>query len=92
MDKKPSRLSNRADRSSLGNAADAVRDQTFQDAYLNQIANFDLQNAFLEEETEDQLFRLFAHVSLTRDPRAKKDMVPDKVWANYKPDPDIVAL
>ncbi|ORY68698.1 FluG domain-containing protein [Pseudomassariella vexata] len=84
-----------------GNAPDPVRDQmmrhnpefyTFQDAYLNQIANFDLQNAFLEEETEDQLFRLFAHVSLTRDPRAKKDMVPDEVWANLEPDPDIVTL
>jgi hypothetical protein len=47
----------------------------FQDAHLNQVANFDLQNAFLEEEMEDQMFRLFAHVSLTRDPRATRDMV-----------------
>ncbi|KAI0120736.1 hypothetical protein BJ170DRAFT_704700 [Xylariales sp. AK1849] len=71
-----------------GNAPDAVRDQmmrhnpefyTFQDAYLNQITNFDLQNAFSEEEIEDQLFRLFAHVSLTRDLRATRDMVPDEI-------------
>ncbi|KAG4269065.1 hypothetical protein FPRO04_12297 [Fusarium proliferatum] len=84
-----------------GDAPDSVRDQmmrqdprfmTFQSAYLNEIANFDLQNAFLEEEKESQLFRLFAHVSLTRDPRATADMVPDEVWTNLPPDPEIVEL
>ncbi|RKK27311.1 hypothetical protein BFJ66_g16710 [Fusarium oxysporum f. sp. cepae] len=84
-----------------GDATDSVRDQmmrqdprfmTFQSAYLNEIANFDLQNAFLEEEKESQLFRLFAHVSLARDPRAMADMVPDEVWANLAPDPEIVEL
>ncbi|CVL00274.1 uncharacterized protein FMAN_09780 [Fusarium mangiferae] len=84
-----------------GDAPDSIRDQmmrqdprfmTFQSAYLNEIANFDLQNAFLEEEKESQLFRLFAHVSLTRDPRATADMVPDEVWANLTPDPEIVEL
>ncbi|GKU11529.1 unnamed protein product [Fusarium langsethiae] len=84
-----------------GDAPDSVRDQmmrqdprfmTFQSAYLNEIANFDLQNAFLEEEKESQLFRLFAHVSLTRDPRATADMVPDEVWANLAPDLEIVEL
>ncbi|OAA45708.1 FluG domain-containing protein [Cordyceps fumosorosea ARSEF 2679] len=80
-------------------ATDSVRDQmmrhepgfkTFFSAYLNEIANFDLQNAFLEEEKQSQLFRMFAHVSLTRDPRAVRDMVPEKVWANQPPDPEIV--
>ncbi|KAJ2997766.1 hypothetical protein NUW58_g542 [Xylaria curta] len=84
-----------------GDAPDSVRDQmmrhdpqfvTFHRAYLNEIANFDLQNAFLEEEKESQLFRLFAHVSLTRDPRATADMVPEEVWANLAPDPEIVEL
>lgn len=65
---------------------------TFHHAYLNEIANFDMQNAFLEEEKECQLFRLFAHVSLTRDPRATADMVPEEVWANLAPDPEIVGL
>jgi hypothetical protein len=65
---------------------------TFQDAYLNQIANFDLQNAFLEEEMEDELFRVFAHVGLTRDPRATRDMVPAEVWEELLPDPEITAL
>lgn len=65
---------------------------TFHHAYLNEIANFDMQNAFLEEEKECQLFRLFAHVSLTRDPRATADMVPEEVWANLAPDPEIVEL
>ncbi|CRK29684.1 hypothetical protein BN1723_015696 [Verticillium longisporum] len=84
-----------------GNAPDVVRDQmirhdpkfaTFHGAYLNERVQFDLQNTFLEEETEDQLYRLFAHVSLTRDPRAKRDMVPAEVWANLPPDPEIVEL
>ncbi|TVY63532.1 hypothetical protein Focb16_v014233 [Fusarium oxysporum f. sp. cubense] len=72
-------------RRGAGNAANGA-------AYLNEIANFDLQNAFLEEEKESQLFRLFAYVSLTRDPRATADMVPDEVWANLAPDPEIVEL
>ncbi|KAL8398621.1 hypothetical protein RB596_005954 [Gaeumannomyces avenae] len=84
-----------------GNAPDVVRDQmmrhdpkfsTFHGAYLNERVKFDLQNTFLEEETEDQLYKLFAHVSITRDPRAKRDMVPDEVWANLPPDPEIVEL
>ncbi|PQK15629.1 hypothetical protein BB8028_0005g11410 [Beauveria bassiana] len=84
-----------------GDAPDSVRDQmmrhdpqfaTFFSAYLNETANFDLQNAFLEEEKQSQLFRMFAHVSFTRDPRAVRDMVPDEVWANQPPDPEIVEL
>ncbi|KAH9984587.1 hypothetical protein F4779DRAFT_632530 [Xylariaceae sp. FL0662B] len=82
-------------------APDSVRNQImrhnpryfmFQNAYLNQIAKFHLQNAFLEEEIEDQMFRLFAHVSLTRDPRAIRDMVPPEVWTNLAPDPKITKL
>lgn len=55
----------------LGDATDSVRDQimqhepgfkTFFSAYLNENANFDLQNAFLEEEKQSQLFHLFAHI------------------------------
>jgi hypothetical protein len=46
------------------------RFMTFQSAYLNEIANFDL--------------RMFAHVSLTRDLRATADMMPDEVWANLE--------
>ncbi|OAQ59732.1 FluG domain-containing protein [Pochonia chlamydosporia 170] len=84
-----------------GDAPDSVRDQmmrhdprfsTFFSAYLNEIANFDLQNAFLEEPKQDQLFRMFAHVSLTRDPRATRDMVPEEVWAQVPPDPEIMGL
>lgn len=66
--------------------------QTFYSAYLNEVARFDLQNAFLEKEKQDQLFRMFAHVSLTRDPRATRDMVPPEVWKNAAPDPDILSL
>lgn len=55
---------------------------TFFSAYLNEITNFNLQNAFLEEEKQSQLFRMFIYVSFTRDPYAVRDMVPDEVWAN----------
>ncbi|KAI0467045.1 FluG domain-containing protein [Xylaria cf. heliscus] len=81
-----------------GNAPDPIRDQmmpqtpeicSFQNACLNQIADFDLQNAFLEEETQDQLFRLFTHLSLTRDPCAKRDMLSDEIRTNLEPAPDI---
>jgi len=64
---------------------------TFYGAYINEIAEFHLQNAFLEEETEDKLFKMFAHVSLTRDPRATRDMVPKEIWDNLPPDPGIAA-
>ncbi|KAL7940735.1 FluG domain-containing protein [Trichoderma barbatum] len=84
-----------------GDAPDSVRDQmmrhdpkfaTFFSAYLNKNINFDLQHAFLEEEKHVELFRMFAHVSLTRDPRAVRDMVPEEVWNNAPPDPEILKL
>lgn len=65
---------------------------TFSSAYLNEFLAFDCQNAFLEEPKEDKLISLFAHVSLTRDPRAGKNIVPDKLWANVRPTPKILEL
>lgn len=73
-----------------GIASDAVRDQmmrhdpkfaTFHGVYLNEKEDFDLQNTFLGEKTKDQLYKLCAHVSLTRDPRATRDMFPKR----YRP-------
>ncbi|KAK0707074.1 hypothetical protein B0T26DRAFT_729064 [Lasiosphaeria miniovina] len=84
-----------------GNASDAVRDQmmrhdpkwaTFNNAYINEKVGFHLQNAFLEEPTEDSLLAMLTHIGLTRDPRASKDMVPDDVWELMLPDPQIEAL
>ncbi|RYO73629.1 hypothetical protein DL764_010525 [Monosporascus ibericus] len=65
---------------------------TFHGAYLNERVEFDLQNTVLGEQAEDRLYKLFAHVSLTRDPRAVRDMVPKEVWASLPPDPEIKAL
>ncbi|RKK54706.1 hypothetical protein BFJ69_g17751 [Fusarium oxysporum] len=57
-----------------GDAPDSVRDQimrqdprfmTFQSAYFNEIANFDLQNAFLEEK-ESQCLTGASHLSYPR--------------------------
>ncbi|KAH8651335.1 FluG domain-containing protein [Xylariales sp. PMI_506] len=81
-----------------GNAPEFVRDQMmrhdqrFFTCLPQPDCQFHLQNAFLEQETEDQMLRLFAHVSLTRDPRATRDMVLPEVWANLAPDPEITKL
>lgn len=65
---------------------------TFQDAYLNENVEYDLQNALLGEEQEEELFQQFALAGLTRDPRARRNMVPEEVWARLPPDPEIQAL
>lgn len=85
----------------LGKASDAVRDQimrhdprwtTFYGAYLNQAVEFDIENTMLGLETQDRLIKMLTHISLTRDPRAKRDMVPDEVWRDMPPAPEILEL
>lgn len=65
---------------------------TFNNAYINEKIGFHLQNAFLEEPTEDSLLRMLSHIGHMRDPRARKDMVPDEVCEMMPPDPVIEAL
>jgi hypothetical protein len=65
---------------------------TFNSAYINEKVQFHLQNAFLDEPTEDRVIGLVTHLGLTRDPRARKDMVPSKVWRRIPPDPEIEEL
>jgi hypothetical protein len=65
---------------------------TFNSAYINEKVQFHLQNAVLDEPTEDSLIGMLSHIGLMRDPRARKDMVPDEVWAKMPPDPEILAL
>jgi len=88
----------------LGNVSDAVRDQmmrhdpkwakwaTCNSAYINTKMKFHLQNTVLHEPHEDALLEMLTHISITRDPRAGRDMVPDEVWRDLQPDPDIVEL
>ncbi|KAK0701743.1 FluG domain-containing protein [Lasiosphaeria miniovina] len=54
---------------------------TFNSAYINENVRFHLQNAFLEEPTEDSLLAMLTHIGLSRDPRASKDMVPNDIEA-----------
>ena len=84
-----------------GNASDAVRDQmmrhdprwaTFNGAYINEKVEFHLERVVAGEPTDDCLIDLFAHMSLTRDPDAGRDMVPDEVWQSLEPDPEILEL
>lgn len=65
---------------------------TFNSAYINENIEFDTQNAFLDEPTEDALINLFTHVGMTCDPRARRKMVPKQVWETLPPDPEIEAL
>lgn len=65
---------------------------TFNSAYINEKIGFHLQNAFLDEPTEDSLLRMLSHIGHMRDPRARRDMVPDEVWEMMPPDPEIEAL
>lgn len=65
---------------------------TFNSAYINEKVQFHLQNAFLDEPTEDSLIGMLSHIGLMQDPRASKDMVPEEVWMEMPPDPEIGAL
>jgi hypothetical protein len=64
--------------SRTADASKAVRDKvmrhkansTIFEEYLNERVKFDVQAAFLEEPSEKGLFRAFAHMSMTCDPRA----------------------
>ncbi|KAI1305758.1 hypothetical protein F5Y03DRAFT_384421 [Xylaria venustula] len=84
-----------------GKAPDAVRDQmmrhdpkwaTFNSAYINAKVKYHLQNAVIHEPQEDALIEMLTHISVTRDPRAGRDIVPDEVWRDMPPDPEIVKL
>jgi len=78
----------------------AVRDQIMRHdprwttfySYLNHSVEFDIQNTVLGQPTQDRLIKMLTHVSLMRDPRATQNMVPDEVWANLPPDPEVVRL
>ena len=53
---------------------------TFNGAYINEKVEFHLERVVAGEPTDDSLIDLFTHMSLTRDPEARRDMVPDEVW------------
>ncbi len=65
---------------------------TFNCAYINAKVKFHLQNAVLHEPHEDALLVMLTHISVIRDPRAGRDMVPDEVWRDLPHDPEIVEL
>lgn len=65
---------------------------TFNAAYINEMVEFHVQNAVLDEPTEDGLIQFWSHMSLMSDPRAASDMVPDEVWQEMPPDPEIKNL
>jgi hypothetical protein len=65
---------------------------TFFDVYLNQTVEWDLVNSTMRKELQTQFIKEMAHEGLNRDPRAIRNMVPDEVWNNMPPDPEIVAL
>jgi hypothetical protein len=85
----------------LGNAPDAVRDQilyhdpkwaTFNSVYINPRVKFHLQNTVLHKLYKNALIEMLTYISVIRDPRASRDIVPDEVWQNMSPNPEIVEL
>ena len=66
---------------------------TFNSAYINERVQFDMEKVIADEPTEDCLIKLFTHMSMTRDPLASEDMVPDEIRQTLlPPDPEIMAL
>ncbi len=65
---------------------------TFNSAYINEKVEFHLEKVVADEPTEDCLIKLFTHMSMTRDPLASQDMVPDEIRQTLPPDPEIIAL
>lgn len=65
---------------------------TFNSAYINEKVQFHLERVVADEPTEDCLIDLFTHMSMTRDPRASQNMVPDEVLRSLPPDPEITGL
>jgi len=64
----------------------------FFSAYINNMVEWDVQRTVRGQPRDDKLIKMLSHVSLTRDPRASKRMVPEKVWADMPPDPQVVEL
>jgi hypothetical protein len=47
--------------------------------HINEKVSFHLQNAFLDEPTEDRLLIMLSYIGLMHEPRASKYIVPNKV-------------
>ncbi|KAK4195369.1 hypothetical protein QBC40DRAFT_310712 [Triangularia verruculosa] len=67
-----------------------LRDDMAQHAYINPKVKFHLQNAVLHEPHENALLEMLTYISVMRDPRAGRDIVPDEVWQDMTPDPEIL--
>jgi hypothetical protein len=83
-------------------ASDAVRDQiarhnpaggVFNSSYLNEVVNFNSQDAYLESDvSEDGLTRAFAHMSLRCHPGAPSGVPSDLLRQLLIADPEIASL
>jgi hypothetical protein len=84
-------------KTALGAASEAVRDQVLRHnpntgvftAYLNQRVGFNVQNAVLEDPTDDGLTRAFTHMSIRRNPLAPM-VIPREVADILPPDPMVI--
>jgi len=65
---------------------------TFYDAYINTAVQWDLVGSALQKELQNKLILELTQVGIWHDPRATRDMVPDEVWEEITPDPEIAAL
>ena len=65
---------------------------TFFGAYLNTAVQWDLVNSTLQKDLQNKLILELTQVGIWHDPRATRDMVPNEVWEEMPPNPEIVAL
>ncbi|KAK3379568.1 hypothetical protein B0T24DRAFT_655313 [Lasiosphaeria ovina] len=58
------------------------------------VANGNASDAIRDQmmRHDPNLIGMLSYIGLIRDPRARKDMVPDEAWAELPPDPEILAL
>ncbi|KAI0410492.1 FluG domain-containing protein [Xylaria grammica] len=61
---------------------------TLNAAYINEMVEFNVQNAALDKLTKDKLIKFWLHMCLISDPRASSKMVPSKVRQEIAPDPE----
>jgi len=58
-------------------------------AHINEKVEFHLERVVSKDNCP---IDLFTHMSLTRDPEARQDIVLDEVWHSLGPDPKILEL
>src|SRR6266516_3792650 len=66
------------------------RAEIFDKYYINQIVGTDTQSAYLGTPSKDALIKLAGHMGLTRDPKARQSVKPNRLAITL--DPEVQSL